>query len=105
MGNIAPHLEQLMVDDSDYKIMSVAHHEVRKYLCAADVGLLFRDRHILNEVACPGKFAEYMLTGLPLMMTEGIGDYSREVKGWDSVCVIPSPDDVVASAAQINKFC
>jgi hypothetical protein len=47
---------------------------------AADMGLLIRERHPLNEVAAPTKFAEYVMTGLPVMISEYIGDYSEFVR-------------------------
>lgn len=55
---------------------SVQNKEVHKYLNAADYGLLFRENSIVNNVASPTKFAEYILCGLPVIISEGIGDYS-----------------------------
>lgn len=68
---------------SDYKELkansmafSVPNNEVYKYLNAADFGILFRENTIMNNVASPTKFAEYMLCGLPVLISEGVGDYS-----------------------------
>jgi hypothetical protein len=58
---------------------SVSNEEVYKYLNAADYGLLFRENTIMNNVASPTKFAEYMLCGLPVLISEGVGDYSDYV--------------------------
>jgi hypothetical protein len=55
---------------------SAPNNEVYKYLNAADYGLLFRENHIMNNVASPTKFAEYMLCGLPVIISEGVGDYA-----------------------------
>ncbi|MCJ7448030.1 MAG: hypothetical protein MUO72_10065 [Bacteroidales bacterium] len=55
---------------------SVPNNEVCKYLNAADFGILFRENTIMNNVASPTKFAEYMLCGLPVIISEGVGDYS-----------------------------
>ena len=57
--------------------LSVSNEEVSKYLNAADYGLLFRENTIMNNVAAPTKFAEYILCGLPVIISEGIGDYSE----------------------------
>jgi hypothetical protein len=59
--------------------LSVTNEEVNKYLNAADYGFLFRENTIMNNVASPTKFAEYMLCGLPVLISEGIGDYSDYV--------------------------
>lgn len=56
---------------------SVPNNEVMRYLNAADYGLLFRENVPMNNVASPSKFAEYVLCGLPTLISEGIGDYSQ----------------------------
>jgi hypothetical protein len=61
---------------SHFMSFSVPNNEVYKYLNGADYGILFREDTIMNNVASPTKFAEYMLCGLPVLITEGVGDYS-----------------------------
>lgn len=48
--------------------------EMNAYLNAADAGFMLRERLRLNEVASPTKFAEYVLTGLPVVMTDAVAD-------------------------------
>jgi glycosyltransferase involved in cell wall biosynthesis len=60
-------------------VFSVPNHEVCQYLNAADYGILFRENTIMNNVASPTKFAEYMLCGLPVIISEGVGDYSEYI--------------------------
>lgn len=55
---------------------SIPNEEMVKYLNAADYGLLFRENVAMNNVASPSKFAEYILSGLPTLISEGVGDYS-----------------------------
>jgi hypothetical protein len=57
----------------------VSNAEVVNYLNAADFGTLFREDTIMNNVASPTKFAEYMLAGLPTIISPGVGDYSEYV--------------------------
>jgi hypothetical protein len=54
----------------------VTHGEVATWLCAADFGLLLRDRNVTNRVAAPVKFAEYLACGLKALCSEQLGDYS-----------------------------
>ena len=56
---------------------SVANNEMINYLNTADFGLLLRDNVLMNNVASPSKFAEYMLCGLPCIISEGVGDYTE----------------------------
>lgn len=62
---------------SRFLSFSVPNNEVFKFLNASDYGILFRENTIMNNVASPTKFAEYILCGLPVLITEGIGDYSE----------------------------
>jgi len=55
---------------------SVENDQMVKYLNAADYGILFRENTIMNNVASPTKFAEYILCGLPTIISEGVGDYT-----------------------------
>jgi len=74
-------LDERLVDFYDIishvVITSVPNQEVVNYLNAADFGLLFRDNTPMNNVASPTKFAEYMLCGLPVIISEGVGDYTN----------------------------
>ena len=60
-----------------YTIRSAGHNEVARWLNAADAGLLLRESNPVNQVAAPTKFAEYLMCGLPVVMTAGIGDFSE----------------------------
>ena len=55
-------------------MIEAAYHEVNSYLNAADAGFLLREQSPLNEVASPTKFAEYCLTGLPVIMQNTVKD-------------------------------
>ena len=67
-----------IINKLQYK--SVSNNEMINYLNAADYGLLFRDNVLMNNVASPSKFAEYMLCGLPCIISEGVGDYTEFCK-------------------------
>jgi len=69
--------------------MSVPHTEVPAHLAAADLGLLLRDTSVVNQVASPMKFAEYMSCGVPVVLTEGIGDFSDLVRSQRLGLVLP----------------
>jgi hypothetical protein len=56
------------------RVIEAAYHEVNSYLNAADAGFLLREQSPLNEVASPTKFAEYCLTGLPVIMQNTVKD-------------------------------
>jgi glycosyltransferase involved in cell wall biosynthesis len=102
---IRPHLDVAGLSPTSVRLHTCPHAEVVDYLCAADRGLLLRDRHPMNEVAAPGKFAEYVLSGLPIVMTDGIGDFSDAAKGSECACVLPGLEDLAAARPALRSFC
>lgn len=58
---------------------SVPHDQLMGLASKADIALLFREDVPLNNIASPTKFAEYLLAGLPVLLTPNIGDYSELV--------------------------
>jgi glycosyltransferase involved in cell wall biosynthesis len=56
------------------RMIEASYHEVNSYLNAADAGFLLREPSRINEVASPTKFAEYCLTGLPVIMRNTVKD-------------------------------
>lgn len=76
--------------------------EVSQWLSAADVGLLLREAHPLNHVACPTKFAEYVLSGLRVVVSEGIGDLPGWVRDLDLGRCVPGAHPTLAAAAALE---
>lgn len=74
------HLQRAGVQSEHATILSVSHSEVSQYLSVGDAALLIRERCLVNEVASPVKFAEYLAAGLPVIISEGVGDYSELVR-------------------------
>ncbi len=61
-------------------VASLSADATRAVLPAFDGALLLRRPDPVNEVACPVKFAEYLHAGLPVAVSEGVGDVSGWVK-------------------------
>lgn len=83
---------------------SVSNNEVYKYLNAADFGFLFRENTIMNNVASPTKFAEYMLCGLPVLISEGVGDYSDYAVKQNLGVLVKESELNTPELFDINKF-
>jgi glycosyltransferase involved in cell wall biosynthesis len=69
-----------ILETHQYKIFQVNNEEVNGYLNAADAAIIIRKNHPLNYVASPTKFAEYVSTGLPVVISDSIGDSSKYIK-------------------------
>jgi hypothetical protein len=57
----------------------VEHAEVLDHLACCDYGILVREQSDTNKVASPTKFAEYLYSGLPVLISENLGDFSAFV--------------------------
>lgn len=57
--------------------------KVAETMALADYGLLLREQSVTNRVAAPTKFAEYLSSGIPVIISQGIGDYSDQVVAHD----------------------
>lgn len=69
-------IKQKDINSKDYTMLSAKQSDVPDLLVAADIGFLLRDQSLVNEVASPTKYAEYLMSGVPVILTNNIGDYS-----------------------------
>lgn len=63
--------------------LSVDPSEVVPNLCAADIGMLLRQRELTNAAAFPNKFSEYVAAGLYVIVGEGAVDPAEYVSRLD----------------------
>jgi glycosyltransferase involved in cell wall biosynthesis len=89
--------------EGTYSVISSPFEEVGKYLEASDLGLLLRENHVVNRVASPTKFAEYLLCGLPVVISPWVGDFSELVEAHRLGLVI-NPMDKEEAAVMISSF-
>ncbi len=83
-------------------LRSASHKDVPSLLMAGDAGLLLRRNQLLNRVACPTKFAEYLACGLPVITTPWAGHAEALVTRYQAGMVIEHVDD--PSLQQIAKM-
>lgn len=72
-------IDKLGIKDDEYMLKSVLHHEVNGFLNIADLGILLRENHMLNKVVTTGKLGEYLSSGLNVLTTYYIGNYSQKM--------------------------
>ncbi len=66
--------EKAGISQGDYLMVSAPYPKVPEMLAAGDIGLLIREANIVNEYACPTKFAEYLAAGLHVVATPAVRD-------------------------------
>lgn len=68
--------EQLMqksfINAQSFKIGTVAHKEIYRYLAACDAGIIFREKNSINWTSRPTKILEYQAVGLPIIHNNSI---------------------------------
>ncbi len=75
--NLDVFMKEIQNDSSLYNItefIEAKSSEVFEHLLSANFGLLIRDDILINNVASPLKFAEYLAAGLPVAVSSGVGD-------------------------------
>lgn len=69
-------------------VLAASHDEVPGWLACCDATALLRDRDLVNAVASPIKLGESLACGVPVILTEGVGDASGEVARGDLGVVV-----------------
>lgn len=58
------------------KLKWVDHEKVQALISCGDYGLLIREKSVTNHVSSPTKFAEYLYSGMKIIISEEVGDFS-----------------------------
>ncbi len=77
---IKPLVEKYGLATDRIRIKSMVYEDIEKYYHAADFGILIRDNTNTNKSAAPTKFAEYVNSGLSLIINSIDADYVRIFK-------------------------
>lgn len=93
------------LNDNQYTLMHVAQEHVPSYLGAGDMGFLLRDGSLVNRVASPVKFAEYMAAGVPVLMSPEIGDLSSAGLRQGVAAMVPSLEPNKEGLRTLDLFC
>jgi glycosyltransferase involved in cell wall biosynthesis len=68
------------VSPEDYRVMQAAPDDVPRYLRAADAAVAIIRPSDARQSMSPTKFAEYLASGLPVIVTAGIGDLNTHIE-------------------------
>jgi glycosyltransferase involved in cell wall biosynthesis len=86
-------LDKYSVPKSSYMLRSLPQHEISELQQVADMGFLLRENLPLNHHSFPTKFAEYLASGVPVLMTPYIYSIAPMVAENDLGEVIEIKDD------------
>jgi len=77
-------------------IVSVEPVKVKEELSKCNCGILLRENNLINNVSSPLKFAEYLAAGLPVLLSEGVGDTESIIKKYDVGIIIKNNNYITA---------
>ena len=101
---VSDFISELKVSTKDYMLCQVPHDDINKYLNAADLGVLLRHPHLMNEVASPGKLGEYFASGLPVLTTNVVAVYPEEISKNGYGIILNDMDDNDEIVNKITPF-
>ncbi|MDP2366499.1 MAG: glycosyltransferase, partial [Ignavibacteria bacterium] len=85
----------------------VSYQDMPAYLSASDVAIIWRDKSIVNKVASPVKFSEYVCCGLPVIANKSVEMISDYLSRYDCGLLIDSLEDIdsrtIGSLVQQNR--
>lgn len=84
-------LQRYGLREQSVRLTELAHDQVAPALGHCHAGVLLRRAHPVNRVSSPTKFGEYLAAGVPVIMTQGIGDCSR-IAADGGVGLVLNPD-------------
>jgi glycosyltransferase involved in cell wall biosynthesis len=87
-------LSKVLVDHPNVITKYVKYEEVSSYMSAADIAVILREKNIVNEVASPVKFSEYVCTGLPVISNKNVAVIKQYIKDTGFGLLINSVDDI-----------
>ena len=96
-------LSKVNVDHPNVITKFVKYEEVSGYLSAADVALIFREKNIVNKVASPVKFSEYLCSGLPVISNKNVDVIEQCIENTGYGLLIDSMDNITLEA--VDKLC
>ncbi len=64
------------------------------YLNASDIGIIWRDKSVVNEVASPIKFSEYVCCGLPVIANKTVDSIKEYISRFASGKLVEKFEDL-----------
>ncbi|GMR25128.1 MAG: hypothetical protein BMS9Abin39_0406 [Ignavibacteria bacterium] len=77
--------------------------EVTHILSDCDFGVLLRENNLINRVSSPLKFAEYLAAGIPVVLSESVGD-AKDIISKYNVGVIIKNNDYSSAVEELLRL-
>lgn len=85
------------------RVVKLQSENVNLELAKCNFGILLRENNLINNVSSPLKFGEYLAAGLPVMVSEGVGDTEEIINNF-GVGVVIKNKNYYNAIEQIEKI-
>lgn len=92
--------KQNLIDEESFLVATVPHKNIFDFYSASDYGIVIRNNSLVNRVASPTKILEYLSTGLPLIITDNVGDFPN----LDVEKVVIEYSDIKENSLNVSKL-
>ena len=79
----------------------VQYNEMQYYLSAADIGFIWREKSVINEIASPVKFSEFLCCGLPVIANRNVTMISEFLPKHDVGLLVNNLNQIVKISFKI----
>lgn len=99
-------LKQVGLNETNTFVTKAPHHEVPSYLSAADFAFAPIKPAKCRQYCSPVKVGEYWASGLPVILTEGVGDDSKIIQeeGGGAIFNLERRNSVEEAVQQIDRL-
>ncbi len=87
-------LSKKIIDKPNVINRFVPYKEMPVYLNASDIGIIWRDKSVVNEVASPIKFSEYVCCGLPVIANKTVDSIKEYISRFASGKLVEKFEDL-----------
>lgn len=104
-ADVTAKLRRVGLSDEHFFVTKAPHHEVPAYLSAANFAFAPIKPADCRQYCSPVKVGEYWASGLPVLLTEGVGDDSDIIKaeGGGAIFNLDRPESVPTALAEIAR--
>jgi len=101
-------LSKYKISHPDVISTFVSYDKVPAYLYACDIGIIWRDENIVNWVASPIKFSEYLSCGLPVIANRSVHLINEVIENYKVGVLIKDISEInkkiIESLLSLNRY-
>ncbi len=95
-------IKKYQISEDNFLLKYEENENLNSYYNGADLGLMLRDDIPTNNVASPTKLPEYLLSGLPVIISKNLGDYTEFVEKNELGFIVENKEEEISKLFPID---